>query len=450
MITLRFEYASTHEHDKLFIQPLYLIAMNLKHQHLLQTPGKEYMIVNELTFPKLNAHDNAMIVTSSSLNDTDFNLNYILDRFNTTLHVIYKNVNFYFSTDKENVNHYSLRIGHDAHTVTNHYTIHFDSAHLNVFEDLMQTSVMYFKKFSNWHKTDENRLKIYLSNDEGYFDSLGTRPTRSLDSVFLPKKQKTEMIRLIETFLKPETIQQYKKLGVNHKLTLLLEGVPGTGKSSLISAVASHFKFDIAVISFTPKLTDAGFMRILRTWDQKIERQKDDEEKNQNKITILVIEDMDCIFKERKSNDEARNMVSFSGILNGMDGITTSEHQILIMTTNHIEHLDPALIRPGRVDHIMRFDYAVKEQIVEMFNVYTGAKEEEKETKKETKEKEQKGEEFYSKVKKLNIKLTTSLLQQYLLKYMTADLEAIIENVDELKQMYEAYNKQQSGIGLYN
>jgi AAA+ superfamily predicted ATPase len=436
MITLRFEYASTHEHDKLFIQPLYLIAMNLKHQHLMKTPGKEYMIVNELTFPNLNAQDNAMIVTSSSLNDTDFNLNYILDRFNATLHVIYKNVNFYFNTDKQQVGQHSLRIGHDSQTVTNHYTITCDSAHLNVFEDLMQTSVMYFKKFSNWHKTDENRLKIYLSNDEGYFDSLGTRPKRSLDSVFLPKKQKTEITTLIETFLKPETIQQYKKLGVNHKLTMLLEGVPGTGKSSLISAVASHFKFDIAVISFTPKLTDAGFMRILRTWDQKIDMQK--EEGDKDKITILVIEDMDCIFKERKSNDEARNMVSFSGILNGMDGITTSEHQILIMTTNHIEHLDPALIRPGRVDHIMRFDYAVKEQIVEMFNVYTGAK------------KEEKGEEFYSKVKSLNIKLTTSLLQQYLLKYMNADIEAILENVDELKQMYEAYNKQSAGIGLYN
>jgi len=163
---------------------------------------------------------------------------------------------------------------------------------------------------------------------------------------------------------------------------------------------------------------------------------------------------MDCIFKERKRNDEARNMVSFSGILNGMDGITTSEHQILIMTTNHIEHLDPALIRPGRVDHIMRFDYAVKEQIVEMFNVYTGAKEQKEEETKEQKEKKEEkketGEEFYSKVKNLNIKLTTSLLQQYLLKYMNADVEAILENVDELKQMYEAYNKQQSGIGLYN
>ena len=147
---------------------------------------------------------------------------------------------------------------------------------------------------------------------------------------------------------------------------------------------------------------------------------------------------MDCIFKERKSNDEVRNSVTFSGILNGLDGITTSEHQIVIMTTNHIEHLDPALIRPGRVDYIMKFEHAVKEQIIEMFTVYGG---------KSYKE----AGEFYQRVKNLNIPITTSLLQQYLLKYMvseesTAEVEhPFLSHVDELKRMYEACTKQKVG-----
>ena len=129
--------------------------------------------------------------------------------------------------------------------------------------------------------------------------------------------------------------------------------------------------------------------------------------------------------------------MTFSGILNALDGITTSENQIVILTTNHIENLDPALIRPGRVDHIMRFDYAVKEQIKEIFTVYTR----EDIAQQAQAEKAEKAQEFYEAVKNLNINITTSLLQQYLLKYAN-NTALIFENIDELKTMYDACNKQ--------
>jgi chaperone BCS1 len=228
--------------------------------------------------------------------------------------------------------------------------------------------------------------------------------------------------------------------------------VPGTGKSSLIAALASHFNFDIAIMSFTPKMTDVGFLRAMRSWNRKASRRDDEDDKNkEERVTILVIEDMDCIFKERKTNDENRNMVTFSGILNGLDGITTGDKQIVIMTTNHIEHLDPALIRPGRVDHIMTFDYTTKEQIMDMAAIWGG--------------KAIPQEEFYTKVKALNIKITASLLQQYFLKYanmaeedmeatatvtVTVTARAIMDNIDDLKQMYESCNKQQTAKDMYS
>ena len=125
------------------------------------------------------------------------------------------------------------------------------------------------------------------------------------------------------------------------------------------------------------------------------------------------------------------------------------------MTTNHIEHLDPALIRPGRVDHIMTFDYTTKEQIMDMAALWGG--------------KAIPQEEFYTKVKALNIKITASLLQQYFLKYASIDEEdaaassasatassasatarAIMDNIDDLKQMYEACNKQQAAKDMYS
>jgi chaperone BCS1 len=315
----------------------------------------------------------------------------------------------------------------------------------------MKTSVTYFNKFFKWSKPDDNRLNLYIiSEDGGYFETIGSRSKRTLDSVFLPKKQKTDVVNIIDKFLKPKTIQGYKDRGLNHKLTVLLSGVPGTGKSSLIAALASHFNFDIAIMSFTPKMTDVGFLRAMRSWNRKASRSDEDDNNNSSKerVTILVIEDIDCIFKERKSNDENRNMVTFSGILNGLDGITTGDKQIVIMTTNHIEHLDPALIRPGRVDHIMTFDYTTKEQIMEMAALWGG--------------KAIPQEEFYTKVKALNIKVTTSLLQQYFLKYATmmeedmeetastATAKAIMDNINDLKQMHDACNKQQASKDMYS
>ena len=61
-------------------------------------------------------------------------------------------------------------------------------------------------------------------------------------------------------------------------------------------------------------------------------------------------------------------MVSFSVILNVLDGMSSKEGQITFMTTNYVEHLDSALIRPGRIDHMVNFSKADKKQTHEMFN----------------------------------------------------------------------------------
>lgn len=451
MLTVRFEYTNEHDRFKIFFQPLYLLSMNYK-QHLLSetndSKNSDAMVTKELTFLKSNEHCIPMELASSSISETDFNLNYCLDRYTTSMTFLFKGVEFHIETDKQTVKQHSLKIGSEDHTVTSSYTIKYASENLIIFEELMKTSVIYFNKFFKLNKPDDDRLNLFIiSEDGGYFETIGSRSKRSLNSVFLPKKQKTDVVNIIDKFLKPKTIQCYKERGLNHKLTILLSGVPGTGKSSLIAALASHFNFDIAIMSFTPKMTDVGFLRAMRSWNRRTSRREDEDDKKEERVTILIIEDMDCIFKERKSNDENRNMVTFSGILNGLDGITTGDKQIVIMTTNHIEHLDPALIRPGRVDHIMTFDYANKEQIVDMAALWGG--------------KAIPQEEFYTKVKALNIKITTSLLQQYFLKYANmaeddddpvvgASVRAVMENIDDLKQMYEACNKQQTAKDMYS
>ena len=111
---------------------------------------------------------------------------------------------------------------------------------------------------------------------------------------------------------------------------------------------------------------------------------------------------------------------------------------ICFITSNYKQNLDSALIRPGRVDYIMRFDYIVKEQVIEIFSKFTSSSNEEAIT-------------FYDELCDLNISISVSLLQQYLLKYIDNSQDAI-KNINEIKKMYDAAHiqKEAGETGLYN
>jgi chaperone BCS1 len=87
---------------------------------------------------------------------------------------------------------------------------------------------------------------------------------------------------------------------------------------------------------------------------------------------IVLIEDIDCVFVQRQGTEEKRSKLTFSGLLNAIDGVASGEGRILFATTNHIERLDPALIRPGRIDHKELVGYADREQLQRIFLRFFG------------------------------------------------------------------------------
>jgi hypothetical protein len=323
----------------------------------------------------------------------------------------------------------AITINREEFSIYSTYTITCNQEDFSKFENFVDSSIKYYNKYYAEFNLKHDKIKLYLSSDEGgYFTSLGTRNKRKLDTIYLPSKQKNAMVDDLTSFLDSKTVIKYKKLGITHKKTYLFEGIPGAGKSSFIMALASHFGFNLAIVSFTPKMTDNDLIRLLKCL----------EEKEENKV-FIIFEDMDCIFKERKINDENRNMVTFSGILNALDGITTRDNMICFITTNYKQNLDSALIRPGRVDYIMRFDYVNKEQVIDIFTTFT--------------ERPDKAQEFYDELCRFNINISTSLLQQYLLKYINeTDIDKVINNLDEIKKMYDSSHitKDAGEIGLYN
>lgn len=281
------------------------------------------------------------------------------------------------------------------------------------------------KKIDNGDDIEE-KIKVSMF-EEGYWETLNYKPYRNFETLCLPKGYIEGISNDIKQFTSSETQKRYKTLGIPYKRNYLLEGVPGSGKSSLIHAIASELNQDICILTFHDKINDITMMRALRSIPDS---------------NILVLEDIDSLFVERKKNDEHKNRISFSGLLNCLDGLGHKHGLITIMTTNYKMNLDSALIRPGRIDYMLNFDYANKYQIEFMFYKFMNlSKEEDKETNY--------FKTFYDEFKKLSIKITTSLLQQYLYIYLDKPLDAI-KNIFEIKEMKNKSTDINSEKNLYS
>lgn len=135
----------------------------------------------------------------------------------------------------------------------------------------------------------------------------------------------------------------YQKVGKSWKRGYLLYGPPGTGKSSLIAAMANYVKYNIYDLNLTAGLSNEDLRSILLSTTDR---------------SILVIEDVDCC---TKFNDNEKRHYTFtqSGLLNIMDGLWSScgDERIIVFTTNHKDRLDPAILRPGRMDVHVHMSY---------------------------------------------------------------------------------------------
>lgn len=88
-----------------------------------------------------------------------------------------------------------------------------------------------------------------------------------------------------------------------------------------------------------------------------------------------MLEDCDAAFqnrRQRESDGYSGPTVTFSGLLNALDGLAAGEERIAFLTTNHIDRLDAALIRPGRVDMMVRIGEATRYQAAKMWDRFYG------------------------------------------------------------------------------
>jgi chaperone BCS1 len=206
---------------------------------------------------------------------------------------------------------------------------------------------------SEFLKTAEGKTMIYRYRNKGnLWTPHGGKPKdiRPWKTIVTQNNIKENILNDIKLFMDSE--KEYKNRGTPYRRGYLLHGPPGTGKSSLVYALAGKLDVSLCVLTLSDKeMSDEEFMNRLAAVP---------------KNSIILLEDIDVAIPSEKRRSELEvqkrrqeqqgqynnysGSLTMSGILNGIDGVTTADSQILIMTTNHKENLDSALIRAGRYE----------------------------------------------------------------------------------------------------
>jgi mitochondrial chaperone BCS1 len=231
-----------------------------------------------------------------------------------------------------------------------------------------------------------HRIQIYFADAHGSWRWTDSRHKRPMSSIVLNPGVKEMLLNDTKDFLRSE--KWYADRGIPFRRGYLLHGVPGSGKSSLIHAIAGELALDIYVVSLSASwINDSTLTTLMGRVPARC---------------IVLLEDLDAAFTRSTSRDDGAtgspdkdkdkeqgpqenpsssssssrrrkdqlsdvNTLSLSGLLNALDGVAAAEGRLLFATTNHLERLDPALSRPGRMDVWIEFRNASKWQAENLF-----------------------------------------------------------------------------------
>jgi hypothetical protein len=217
---------------------------------------------------------------------------------------------------------------------------------------------LFLKEVVDYHFTrhpeiDTSCVYVYQYNESAeLWEKFNEVPRRRIDTIYLPTNQSTRVLEDLQRFLSGDTKAMYEKFGIPYHKTYCLYGPPGTGKTSLVNALSSAVQKNICVFRVSPSTKDTDVANSLRWFP---------------KNSILLLEDIDCILNGR---DDVKGAITFSGMLNILDGFSSIDGLAIFITTNHFMELDTAIKRPGRIDYILEFGYINREQIYKMLDIF--------------------------------------------------------------------------------
>ncbi|CAG8662229.1 8999_t:CDS:2 [Rhizophagus irregularis] len=242
----------------------------------------------------------------------------------------------------------------------------------------------YLNEITRSYLETQKKVKVrsrYERNGHYWYRVQTLSCVRNLDSVALDESQEILLKKELDTFINDKAF--YDRIGIPYRRGILLYGSPGTGKTSLINAISSHLSRDTYYLNLKGISNDnqlsAAFSSVPA--NQIIVLEDVDTQstvlhkRTRKKLFFSVTKSTSIDKKDTEQDDQdVPTGPSFSGFslstfLGCLDGNILAEGNIIVMTTNHVEHLDPACIRPGRMDVHLNLGYCTCYQINKMYKI---------------------------------------------------------------------------------
>lgn len=208
---------------------------------------------------------------------------------------------------------------------------------------------------------NEPRIGVFLGMDS-WWHRIMELPQREPASIVLRRDQLDDLLADVHEFVGSRA--WYRTRGVPYRRGYLLQGPPGSGKTTLVHVIASVLGWDLYVLPLS-SLNDSQVQRLMASVPER---------------SVLLLEDVDCAGLGRRALESGaapgpaegaqKGGVTLSGLLNTLDGVIATEGRLLFLTTNAPDALDAALKRPGRADRVVDLTLADYDMAFRLFRQF--------------------------------------------------------------------------------